>query len=527
MCNIDLVPTTRILISVSDKTGLINFLQKLKIKNLEIISTGGTAESIANAGFEVTPISNVTGFPEILDGRVKTLHPKVHGALLARRDLDSHLDEIRAQNIKSIDLLIVNLYPFEKMIESTDDPSTLIEHIDIGGPAMLRAAAKNHEFLTVVCDPEDYDQVADMIAVNGGTDLKLRKTLAAKCFSRTAAYDSAISRWMAKNVGDHMPKITSIAGYKSLELLYGENPHQKAALYQVSSNRPGVVSAKQLQGKPLTYNNINDTDAAFELVSEFRRPTIAIIKHSNPCGVATSENLVDAWQNAFQADPKSAFGGIVAINREINPALALEMSKLFLEVVIAPKISDEALDILAKKQNLRLLLTGSMPDPKQESRRIKSVAGGFLLQSRDTKSIKKDNLEVVTKLSPKPDEIRDMLFAWKVAKYVKSNAVVLAKDNGTVGIGAGQMSRVDAVNLSIMKANSNARENSWKTSKIIGSVAASDAFFPFADGLQSLVEAGVTSVIQPGGSLKDKEVIASANEAGIAMVFSGFRHFNH
>lgn len=521
------VPIRRALLSVSDKTGVVEFAKTLVAAKVEILSTGGTAGLLRDAGLNVTDVSDVTGFPEIMGGRVKTLHPKIHGGLLARRDVDDHLAAMAQQRIHAIDLLVVNLYPFEDTLAQTNDYDVLIEKIDIGGPAMLRAASKNHDFLTVLCDPADYGAVADCVTNNGGTDLALRRKLAAKCFARTAAYDSAISSWMANSLGEELPSMTSFAGRKILDLRYGENPHQKAALYEGGKNRPGVASALQTQGKPLSYNNINDTDAAFELVAEFDQPTVAIIKHANPCGVASADNLHRAWQNALATDPRSAFGGIVAMNRPLDVETANAVSSIFTEAIIAPNASDDAKIIMMAKPNLRLLLTGEMPDRATSAIKIKSVAGGFLAQSHDAGMISVDNLSFVTKRKPTGSEISDMLFAWKVTKHVKSNAIVFVKDGSTVGIGAGQMSRVDAAHIAVYKASEIAAMQSCDQSPTVGSVAASDAFFPFADGLEVLIAAGATAVIQPGGSLKDKDVIAAADAAGIAMALTGMRHFNH
>ena len=520
-------PIRRALISVSDKTGLVEFVGVLAAAGIDILSTGGTASLLRDAGFTVTDVATVTGFPEIMDGRVKTLHPKIHGGLLARRDRDTHLAAMDSAGIEAIDLLVVNLYPFEETLAKTDDRPTLVEKIDIGGPAMLRAAAKNHDFLTVLCDPADYAEAADTIRQTGGTDLGLRRRLAAKCFARTAAYDSAIASWMARDLGQATPAITAFAGRKVIDLRYGENPHQHAALYQSGSPRPGVVSAKQIQGKPLSYNNINDTDAAFELVGEFDAPTIAIIKHANPCGVASADDLPTAWTQALAADPVSAFGGIVAMNRPLDAETATAVSGIFTEVVIAPDASDEARAIMANKPNLRLLLTGAMPPRGASDVKIKSVAGGFLAQSRDSGTITAESLQVVTKRAPTAAEINDMLFAWRVTKHVKSNAIVFVKDRITAGIGAGQMSRVDSARIAVQKAQDTATKQGWAQPRTIGSVAASDAFFPFADGLEALIAAGASAVIQPGGSIKDDAVIAAADKAGIAMVFTGMRHFNH
>ena len=514
----------RALLSVSDKTGLIEFATGLAAAGVQILSTGGTARTLRDASIEVTDVADVTGFPEIMDGRVKTLHPKIHGGLLARRDNQSHLDAMNNESIEGIDLLAVNLYPFEETLAKTDERTQLIENIDIGGPAMIRAAAKNHEFLTTTCDPADYDEVLAAIAENGGTSLALRQRLAAKAFARTASYDAAIAGWMAE---DALPDVTSIAGRKSLALRYGENPHQQAGLYRNGSQRPGVGNATQIQGKPLSYNNINDTDAAFELVAEFDEPTIAIIKHANPCGVASAVDLPTAWTAALAADPVSAFGGIVAMNRPLDAATATAVTSIFTEVVIAPTASDEAKAIIGAKPNLRLLLTGAMPDRDASFTRVKSVAGGFLAQTRDNGMITRDDLKIVTDRAPSEAEIADMLFAWKVTKHVKSNAIVFAKDMSTAGVGAGQMSRVDSARIATQKAKDMAQINKWDQPRTIGSVAASDAFFPFADGLETLIAAGATAVIQPGGSMRDDEVIKAANEAGIAMVLTGMRHFNH
>ena len=521
------IPIRRALLSVSDKTGLIDFATRLAAAKIDLLSTGGTASLLRDAGLVVTDVADVTGFPEIMGGRVKTLHPKIHGGLLARRDLDDHVAAMTAQGIEGIDLLVVNLYPFEDTLAQTSDRNALVEKIDIGGPAMLRAAAKNHDFLTVLCDPADYVSVADAIDNHGGTDLALRQRLAAKTFARTAAYDSAIAGWMAASLGEDLPQIAATAGRKLIDLRYGENPHQQAALYKTGQNRPGVASAAQIQGKPLSYNNINDTDAAFELVAEFDQPTIAIIKHANPCGVASGENLLQAWQTALAADPVSAFGGIIAMNRPLDADTATAVASIFTEVVIAPAASDDAKAIMAAKPNLRLLITGEMPDRSTSAIKIKSVAGGFLAQSRDAGMIGEDDLKIVTKRAPTSAEIADMLFAWKVTKHVKSNAIVFVKEGSTAGIGAGQMSRVDAARIAVHKASDIAAIHGWAQSRTIGSVAASDAFFPFADGLEALIDAGATAVIQPGGSVKDNDVIAAADAAGIAMVFTGMRHFNH
>lgn len=519
----------RALLSVSDKTGLVPFATNLAAHGFEILSTGGTATTLRDAGLAVTDVAAVTGFPEIMDGRVKTLHPNIHGGLLARRDNDAHLAAMREQGIAGIDLLAVNLYPFEQQQAKTDDFATLIEYIDIGGPAMLRAAAKNHEFVTVLCDPADYTGVIDEIATSGDVSQKTRRRLAGQVFARTAAYDQAIADWMADDdgMGDGMGGSMIVAGRCLQELRYGENPHQKAALYAAGPVRPGVASATQVQGKPLSYNNLNDTDAAFELVAEFSEPTIAIIKHANPCGVASAASLGEAWGAALAADPVSAFGGIVAANMPLDGETARHITGIFTEVVIAPEADETARAILAEKPNLRLLTTGSMPDAGNDALKIKSVSGGFLAQSRDSGSITADDIRIVTRAQPDERQLADLMFAWRVVKHVKSNAIVFARERCTVGVGAGQMSRVDSARIAAQKARDTAAHHGWDAPGTIGSVAASDAFFPFADGLAALIEAGATAVIQPGGSKADDTVIAAADEAGIVMAMTGMRHFNH
>ena len=519
----------RALLSVSDKTGLVPFATNLAAHGFEILSTGGTATTLRDAGLAVTDVAAVTGFPEIMDGRVKTLHPNIHGGLLARRDNDAHLAAMREQGIAGIDLLAVNLYPFEQQQAKTDDFATLIEYIDIGGPAMLRAAAKNHEFVTVLCDPADYTGVIDEIATSGDVSQKTRRRLAGQVFARTAAYDQAIADWMADDdgMGDGMGGSMIVAGRCLQELRYGENPHQKAALYAAGPVRPGVASATQIQGKPLSYNNLNDTDAAFELVAEFSEPTIAIIKHANPCGVASAASLGEAWGAALAADPVSAFGGIVAANMPLDGETARHITGIFTEVVIAPEADETARAILAEKPNLRLLTTGFMPDAGSDAVKIKSVSGGFLAQSRDSGSITADDIRIVTRAQPDERQLADLMFAWRVVKHVKSNAIVFARERCTVGVGAGQMSRVDSARIAAQKARDTAAHHGWDAPGTIGSVAASDAFFPFADGLAALIEAGATAVIQPGGSKADDTVIAAADEAGIVMAMTSMRHFNH
>jgi len=518
----------RALISVSDKTGVVEFARFLARHEVEILSTGGSARTLEDAGIPVRQVSDHTGFPEILDGRVKTLHPRIHGGLLARRDVDSHVEAMTDYGIQPIDLLVVNLYPFEATVAEGADFETCIENIDIGGPAMIRAAAKNHAFVTVVTDPADYAAVEAAMETHGGAVPEdLNRRLAAAAYARTAAYDSAISRWFADVLEEPYPQRLAIAGRRHQTLRYGENPHQSAALYLTGEERPGVATARQLQGKELSYNNINDTDAAFELVSEFEDPAIAIIKHANPCGVAAADSLSEAYVRALACDPVSAFGGIVAANRPIDAATAKALAEIFLEVVIAPDATPEARQILAAKKNLRLLVTGGVAEPTTPGLMVKSVAGGLLVQSRDTGRIGPDDLKVVTKRAPSPEELEDLLFAFRVAKHVKSNAIVYAKGGATVGIGAGQMSRVDSARIAALKAAEFSKAAGEIESRTQGSVVASDAFFPFADGLMAAVEAGATAVIQPGGSVRDAEVIAAADEAEIAMVFTGMRHFRH
>ena len=514
----------RALLSVSDKTGLGAFAAALVRHGYDILSTGGTATMLRDAGIAVTDVSDVTGFPEIMDGRVKTLHPHIHGGLLAQRDNNAHLAAMREQGIENIDLVAVNLYPFEAQLTRTDDPATLIETIDIGGPAMLRASAKNHEFVTVVCDPADYGEVIAALDADGDVGPALRRSLAARVFARTARYDAAIAGWMA---GDDFGETLQVTARRAQELRYGENPHQRAALYTGGAARPGVASAVQLQGKPLSYNNLNDTDAAFELAAEFTAPTIAIIKHANPCGVASAERLADAWQQALDADPVSAFGGIVSSNVSLDADTATGIASIFTEVVIAPDASEEAKAILAAKPNLRLMLTGAMPDPLAGGLKLKSVSGGFLAQSRDNGHITEADINIVTRAKPDAGQLADMMFAWRVAKHVKSNAIVFVKDSVTAGVGAGQMSRVDSARIAAQKARDMAAHHGWDAPRTIGSVAASDAFFPFADGLEALIDAGATAVIQPGGSKADDTVIAAADAAGIVMAMTGMRHFNH
>lgn len=521
----------RALISVSDKTGLVEFARGLAGAGVELISTGGTARALAEAGIEVLDVAALTGFPEMMGGRVKTLHPRVHGGLLAVRGEAEHEAAMREHEIPAIDLVAVNLYPFEASVAKGADFAECVENIDIGGPAMIRSAAKNHATVTVIVDPKDYARVsADMAENGGGTSFVLRRELAAKAYGRTAAYDAAIATWFAEEIGEATPAYRSFAGRLAAVLRYGENPHQQAAFYCTGALRPGVATASQVQGKQLSYNNINDTDAAFELVAEFDpavSPTVAIIKHANPCGVAVGATLVEAYRKALRCDPVSAFGGIVAANRPLNAEAARAMVEIFTEVIIAPDADEAAREVIAAKKNLRLLIAGGLPDPRAPGLTVRSVAGGLLVQSRDNGNVDDVELKVVTKRAPSDRELADLKFAFRVAKHVKSNTIVYAKDGATVGVGAGQMSRVDSARIAARKAQEAAEAAGEAEPLTQGSVAASDAFFPFADGLLVVAEAGATAVIQPGGSMRDSEVIEAADEAGLAMVFTGMRHFRH
>ncbi|WP_425500656.1 bifunctional phosphoribosylaminoimidazolecarboxamide formyltransferase/IMP cyclohydrolase [Roseospira navarrensis] len=522
------MPIRRALISVSDKTGLAALAKALHGHGTEILSTGGTARAIAEAGAPVTEVSDHTGFPEMLDGRVKTLHPTIHGGILGLRGNPEHEAAMAEHGIAPIDLVVVNLYPFESTVAKGADFATCVENIDIGGPALIRAAAKNHTAVAVVTDPEDYEALlADLKTHSGCVSMDLRRLLAARAFGRTAAYDAAIGRWFSGEVGETFPRHLVAAGRLKQSLRYGENPHQEAAFYVHGLARPGVANAHQVQGKELSYNNLNDTDAAFDLVSEFSDPAVAIIKHANPCGVAVGETLRGAYEKALACDPVSAFGGIVAVNRALDRAAAEAITSIFTEVVIAPDADDQAKAVFAVKKNLRLLITGVMPDPTTPGLTIRSVAGGMLAQTRDTGRVDEADLKVVTKRAPTPAEMSDLLLAFRVCKHVKSNAIVYVKDGVTVGIGAGQMSRVDSARIAARKADDAARAAGITVPLTQGSVVASDAFFPFADGLTAAVEAGATAVIQPGGSVRDDEVIAAADAAGLAMVFTGMRHFRH
>lgn len=511
----DLLAIRRALISVSDKNGLVPLAQALTARGVEILSTGGSARALRDAGIAVVEVADFTGFPEILDGRVKTLVPQIHGGLLGRRDDPTHVAQMAAHRIKPIDLLVVNLYPFEATVAKGAELADCVENIDIGGPALIRAAAKNHDFVGVLTDPAQYAGLIETLN-DGGTSLAQRQAWAAAAFARTAAYDAAIAAWFAQQSGEIFPARLAVAGVKKQDLRYGENPHQQAAFY-ADGARFGVATARQVQGKELSYNNINDTDAAFECVAELSHPAVVIVKHANPCGVAMGRDLAHAWEQALACDPVSAFGGIIAVNRTLGAAAAALMAEIFSEVIIAPDAEPAAVEILARKKNLRLLLTGGLPDPASGGVMIRSVAGGFLAQNRDTGRVRREDLRVVTHRAPSNAELNDLLFAFTVAKHVKSNAIIYAKAGATTGIGAGQMSRVDSSKIAALKGGD----------AIAGSVVASDAFFPFADGLEAAIAAGATAVIQPGGSIRDAEVIAAADKAGIAMVFTGMRHFRH
>ena len=522
-------PFSRALLSVSDKTGLVELAQGLAAHGVALVSTGGTQGVLADAGLAVTEVADLTGFPEMMDGRVKTLHPKVHGGLLAVRENPEHEAAMLAHNIQPIDLLVVNLYPFEATVAAGADAAACVETIDVGGPAMIRGAAKNHADVAVVVDPADYPAILAALAA-GGTDLALRRRLAQKAFARTAVYDAAISNWMAREIGESAPTWRAFGGRLIEPLRYGENPHQTAAFYAGAEARPGVATARQVQGKALSYNNVNDTDAALELVAEFPAAlgaAVAIIKHANPCGVARGRSLVAAYEAALRCDPVSAFGGIVALNGRLDAAAAREIVKIFTEVIVAPEADDEAIAIVAAKPNLRLLLTGALPDPRAPGLTMRPAGGGFLVQDRDNAVVADLDLRVVTKRAPTPAEMADLTFAFSVAKHVKSNAIVYARDGATVGIGAGQMSRVDSSRMAALKARDAATAAGLPESLARGSVVASDAFFPFADGLIAAADAGATAVIQPGGSMRDDLVIEAADEAGLAMVMTRTRHFRH
>ena len=524
------VKLRRALMSVSDKSGLEALAAALAGHGVELVSTGGTAAALRKLGHVVRDVAELTGYPEMMDGRVKTLHPSVHGGLLALRENAEHEAAMARHGIGPIDLLVVNLYPFEQTLAAGKPFADMIENIDIGGPAMIRSAAKNHESVAVVVDPSDYAAViAELTAHGGASSLDLRRRLAAKAFARTAAYDSAIAGWLGPEAGVLTPAYRSFSGKLVQELRYGENPHQAAALYASQPPQPGVVTARQVQGKELSFNNIADADAALDLAAELGAggPAVVIVKHANPCGVAVADDLYKSYLRALACDPVSAFGGIVAVSRKLDEATAREIAKLFTEVVIAPEADDKALAVFAAKTNLRVLLTGALPDPRQRRDLVRSISGGLLVQTRDWRGIEDARFDVVTKRQPSPQEIGDLRFAFTVAKHVKSNAIVYAKDGATVGIGAGQMSRIDSARIAAWKAADAAKALGTDKPLTAGSVAASEAFFPFADGLEAIAAAGATAVIQPGGSVKDADVIAAADRLGLAMVFTGQRHFRH
>jgi phosphoribosylaminoimidazolecarboxamide formyltransferase/IMP cyclohydrolase len=520
------IPIRRALLSVSDKAGIVDLATTLANQGVELVSTGGTAKALRDAGLDVRDVSDVTGFPEMMDGRVKTLHPMVHGGLLAVRDDPAHAAAMEEHAIGAIDLVVVNLYPFAQTVAKGADRPEVIENIDIGGPSMVRSAAKNHAFVAIVTDPADYAIVA-----RGETTLDQRKRLAAKAFAATATYDAMIASWFGfADQGERFPATLPFVLEAPSVLRYGENPHQQAAFYRhAGPSAPGIGQARQVQGKELSYNNLNDADAALELLSDFRdaEPTCVIVKHANPCGVATASSLSLAYEEAFACDTVSAFGGIIALNRTLDASTAQAITGIFTEVVVAPDADEEAIALFAAKKNLRLLLTGTLPDPARGGLTAKSIAGGWLVQSRDNGAVTDDMLKVVTKRQPTPQELADCRFAWTVAKHVKSNAIVYAKQGSTAGIGAGQMNRLESARIAAWKAKDAAEKAGWAEPRTIGSAVASDAFFPFADGLLAAVEAGATAVIQPGGSIRDAEVIAAADEAGLAMVFTGMRHFRH
>jgi len=528
----DSVSIKRALLSVSDKTGLTELGKALGQRGVELVSTGGTAKALRDAGLAVMDVSDLTGFPEMMDGRVKTLHPKVHGGLLAVRDNPEHAAAMEEHAIGPIALVVVNLYPFEHTVAKGAGRDEVIENIDIGGPSMVRSAAKNHAFVTIVTDPTDYEGlVAELEETGGATRLDFRKAMAAKAFAATAAYDSAISGWFTQfDQPQKFPALRTKAARLVSTLRYGENPHQEAALYVPRGPHVnGLPQAEQVQGKELSYNNYNDANAALELVAEFdgEDPTIVIVKHANPCGVATRPTLLEAWEEALACDSVSAFGGIVASNVPLDGPTAEAICKIFTEVVVAPGADDAAREAFSKKKNLRLLITQGLPDARRGGQTMTLIAGGVLQQDRDNGHITRDMLKVVTQRAPTERELRDCLFAWTVAKHVKSNAIVYAKDGATAGVGAGQMNRRDSSRIAAMKAREAAETYGWEQPRTVGSAVASDAFFPFADGLLAAAEAGATAVIQPGGSIRDEEVIKAADDAGLAMVFTGMRHFRH
>jgi phosphoribosylaminoimidazolecarboxamide formyltransferase / IMP cyclohydrolase len=521
-------PIRRALVSVSDKTNIIPFVSALVSRGVTVISTGGSARSLAAAGLPVTEVAAVTGVAEFLDGRVKTLHPAIHGGLLARRDRADHLAALSERGIGVIDLLVCNLYPFAEAVKSGATREQCVENIDIGGVALLRAAAKNHDSVTVVTDPADYDRVlAELTAGDGGVGAATRRELARKAFAVTAAYDAAVAEWMGREEGIAFPETLVLAARLAQPLRYGENPHQSAAFYSLGESRPGIATARQLQGKEMSYNNFGDADAGLELVAEFALPAVAIVKHANPCGAAIGKTLHEAWEKALACDPVSAFGGIVALNRPLDAMTAEAIGRILVDVVVAPQVEEAAAALVARKPGMRVLVAGGMPDSAAPGRIFRSLAGGILVQQRDRLSATRDEVRTVTRRVPSETELADLLFAEKVAKHVKSNAIVFARHGAAVGIGAGQMSRVDSVRIAAAKAAEAGRTAGLPLSPTFGSVLASDAFFPFADGLEAAIEAGVTAVLQPGGSVRDQEVIAAADAAGVAMVFTGIRHFRH
>ena len=523
----------RALLSVSDKTGLAELGKALAARGVELVSTGGTAKALRDAGLEVRDISDLTGFPEMMDGRVKTLHPKVHGGLLAVRDDPEHARAMAEHAIGAIDLVVVNLYPFQQTVAKGAERDEVIENIDIGGPSMVRSSAKNHAYVAIVTDPADYPALlVELEQGAGATRPEFRKSMAAKAFAATAAYDAAIAGWFARvDQGYHFPPRRTVASTLATTLRYGENPHQEAALYLADGSAlgTGIPQARQVQGKELSYNNYSDANAALELVAEFagENPSIVIVKHANPCGVAQASTLLDAWQGALACDDVSAFGGIVASNVALDGPTAEAICRIFTEVVVAPGADEAALAAFSKKKNLRLLLTQGLPDPRRTGLTQIVIAGGLLVQDRDNGHVTRDMLKVVTKRAPSEQELKDCLFAWTVARHVKSNAIVYARDGITAGIGAGQMNRRDSSRIAAMKASEAAGKHGWASARTVGSAVASDAFFPFADGLLAAAEAGATAVIQPGGSIRDDEVIAAADDKGLAMVFTGMRHFRH
>lgn len=507
------------LISVSDKTGLVDFAKFLSKKGVFILSTGGTAKTLRDAGINVTEVSDHTGFSEIMDGRVKTLHPKIHGGILAVRGSSEHEKAMKDNNITPIDMVVINLYPFEETVAKGADFATCVENIDIGGPSMVRSAAKNHESVTVVTDAEDYALIMEEMEANANATTAItRQKLAAKAFSKTASYDAAISSWFNEHVKEPFPQKLVIPGTLKQALHYGENPHQKAAFYINGKTEGTLAGAKQIQGTELSYNNLNDASAAFELVREFEKPAVVIVKHANPCGVAMGSDIVDAFGKALACDPVSAYGGIIAANRPLTQKFCDALGKLFVEVMIAPSVEPDALAVLSSRKKLKLLLSGNIVKPETKML-VKTISGGFLYQEDDTVIIK-DELKCVTKKSASENQIADLVFAFTVAKHVKSNTIVLAKNGATIGIGAGQMSRIDSTRIACLKA----KESGLETKDC---VLASDAFFPFPDNVEMAAEAGISAIIQPGGSMRDAEVIEEADKHKIAMVFAGIRHFRH